>query len=225
MTRSTRTAGRTAATAGAAIVTALALAACGAASAGGSTPVASAPQPSGTQSGANTPGATATPPVPVATESNPPGDIPDNQAFVAYVSTTGGFTVKVPEGWARTTNGTTVVFTDKLNSVRVEESTSASAPTVASATSADVAALKAAHPAVQLKAVTTFTRPGGTGVLITYLTDSAPDPVTNKVVRDAVERYLFWKSGRLVVVSLVGPVNADNVDPWRKVTDSFKWTR
>ena len=225
MTRSTRTAGRTAATAGAAIVTALALAACGAASAGGSTPAASAPQPSGTQSGASTPGATATPPVPVATESNPPGDIPDNQAFVAYVSTTGGFTVKVPEGWARTTSGTTVVFTDKLNSVRVEESTSASAPTVASATSADVAALKAAQPQFQLKAVTTFTRPGGTGVLITYLTDSAPDPVTNKVVRDAVERYVFWKSGRLVVLSLVGPVNADNVDPWRKVTESFGWTR
>ena len=225
MTRSTRTARSTAVTAGAALVAALSLAACGAASTGRSTPGATAPQPSGSVTGTSTPTAKTTQPGPVATESNPPGDIPDNQAFVAYVSTTGGFTVKVPEGWARTTNGTTVVFTDKLNSVRVEESTSASAPTVASATSADVAALKAAQPQFQLKAVTTFTRPGGTGVLITYLTDSAPDPVTNKVVRDAVERYVFWKSGRLVVLSLVGPVNADNVDPWRKVTESFGWTR
>ena len=225
MTRSTRTARSTAVTAGAALVAALSLAACGAASTGRSTPGATAPQPSGSVTGTSTPTAKSTQPGPVATESNPPGDIPDNQAFVAYVSTTGGFTVKVPEGWARTTSGTTVVFTDKLNSVRVEESTSASAPTVASATSADVAALKAAQPQFQLKAVTTFTRPGGTGVLITYLTDSAPDPVTNKVVRDAVERYVFWKSGRLVVLSLVGPVNADNVDPWRKVTESFGWTR
>ena len=225
MTRSTRTARSTAVTAGAALVAALSLAACGAASTGRSTPGATAPQPSGSVTGTSTPTAKTTQPGPVATESNPPGDIPDNQAFVAYVSTTGGFTVKVPEGWARTTSGTTVVFTDKLNSVRVEESTSASAPTVASATSADVAALKAAQPQFQLKAVTTFTRPGGTGVLITYLTDSAPDPVTNKVVRDAVERYVFWKSGRLVVLSLVGPVNADNVDPWRKVTESFGWTR
>ena len=225
MTRSTRTARSTAVTAGAALVAALSLAACGAASTGRSTPGATAPQPSGSVTGTSTPTAKTTQPGPVATESNPPGDIPDNQAFVAYVSTTGGFTVKVPEGWARTTSGTTVVFTDKLNSVRVEESTSASAPTVASATSADVAALKASQPQFQLKAVTTFTRPGGTGVLITYLTDSAPDPVTNKVVRDAVERYVFWKSGRLVVLSLVGPVNADNVDPWRKVTESFGWTR
>ncbi|WP_329331359.1 hypothetical protein OG866_01105 [Streptomyces sp. NBC_00663] len=54
------------------------------------------------------------------TESNPPGDIPDNQAFVAYRPTGGsftGFTVKVPEGWARTGQGSTTVFTDKLNTV------------------------------------------------------------------------------------------------------------
>lgn len=36
-----------------------------------------------------------------ATETNPPGDIPDTQAFVDY-SSTAGYGVKVPEGWART---------------------------------------------------------------------------------------------------------------------------
>src|SRR5437899_10315887 len=56
------------------------------------------------------------------TESNPPGDIPDNQVYVAYRPTAGsftGFTVKVPEGWARTDQGATTAFTDKLNTIRI----------------------------------------------------------------------------------------------------------
>src|SRR5207245_2756198 len=58
------------------------------------------------------------PAVPV--ESNPPGDIPDNTAFVPYHSKKGGWTVTVPEGWSRTTTGSTVTFTDKLNTVQVD---------------------------------------------------------------------------------------------------------
>jgi hypothetical protein len=27
------------------------------------------------------------------------------------------------------------------------------------------------------------------------------------------------------VLTLTGPVGADNVDPWKIVTDSFKWSR
>lgn len=41
--------------------------------------------------------------VPGPAESNPAGDIPDNQAYVTYTPAQGGFTVKVPEGWAQTT--------------------------------------------------------------------------------------------------------------------------
>jgi HKD family nuclease len=36
---------------------------------------------------------------PLKPEKNPPGDIPDNQVFIDYVSTL-GFSLKVPEGWA-----------------------------------------------------------------------------------------------------------------------------
>ncbi|MDT4904221.1 MAG: hypothetical protein QOH52_2237, partial [Pseudonocardiales bacterium] len=43
-------------------------------------------------------------------------------------------------------------------------------------------------------------------------------------VIQAVERYEFWKNGNEVVLTLAAPVGADNVDPWRKVTDSFAWT-
>src|SRR6478752_1137959 len=57
---------------------------------------------------------------PNAPENSPPGDIPDNQAYVAYAPPRAGYTVKVPEGWARTRAGGAVAFTDKLNTVRLE---------------------------------------------------------------------------------------------------------
>src|ERR1700694_2356688 len=41
----------------------------------------------------------------VAPEVNPPGDIPDTQAFVKYSNAAGGYQVEVPAGWARTAAG------------------------------------------------------------------------------------------------------------------------
>jgi len=38
-----------------------------------------------------------------------------------------------------------------------------------------------------------------------------------------VERYAFWRAGTTVILTLSGPQGADNVDPWRMVTDSFGW--
>ncbi|MEU5257143.1 hypothetical protein [Streptomyces longwoodensis] len=66
-------------------------------------------------------------------------------------------------------------------------------------------------------------RTAGPVVLLTYQGDSAKNPVTGKVVRNAFERYAFYRQGHEVDLSLSGPVNADNVDPWRIVSDSFAW--
>ena len=63
---------------------------------------------------------------PNAKEVSPPGDIPDNQAFVAYRPPGASFTVKVPEGWARVTNNGAITFTDKLNSIAIESRTAGS---------------------------------------------------------------------------------------------------
>ncbi|MER6011066.1 hypothetical protein [Streptomyces bluensis] len=163
---------------------------------------------------------------PAPTESNPPGDIPDNQAYVAYRPAAGtftGFTVKVPEGWARTEQGATTVFTDKLNTVRISSATASAAPTVGSVTNTVVPRLKAQVPKFAIPKVTEVNRHAGRVVLLTYQGDSAKDPVTGKVVRDAFERYAFYRQGHEVDVTLSGPVNADNVDPWRIVSDSFAW--
>jgi hypothetical protein len=48
--------------------------------------------------------------------------------------------------------------------------------------------------------------------------------VTGKSVQLDVQRYAFFKSGKETVLTLSGAVNADNVDPWKIVTDSFRWS-
>ncbi|MET8690367.1 hypothetical protein ABZV77_39780 [Streptomyces sp. NPDC004732] len=159
-------------------------------------------------------------------ESNPPGDIPDNQAYVAYRPTGGsftGFTVKVPEGWARTEPGNSTVFTDKLNTVRITAVSASAAPTVGSVTTKVVPQLRSQVTKFAASKVSEVTRHAGRVVRITYQGDAAKDPVTGKVVRDAFERYAYYRSGHEVELTLSGPVKADNVDPWRIVSDSFTW--
>jgi hypothetical protein len=142
-----------------------------------------------------------------APEVNPAGDIPDNQAYVRYAPPGAGFSVKVPEGWSRTQTGDAVVFTDKLNAIRIE--TVPHPPT----------------PAQQAGKSSTVKRTAGSAQKLTYNMKSAPDPVTGKSVTDAVERYVFTTGPNIAVLTLSGPKGADNVDPWRIVTDSLRWTR
>lgn len=187
----------------AAAVVVLAAAACGGGSSS-STPTPSQPQ--------------------IAPEVSPAGDIPDNQAFVEYTPPGAAFAVKVPEGWARTSEGAATVFTDKLNTIRIEATPAADAPTVESATADVVPALQSGTPGFQLGQVSAVTRGAGDAVLITYQADSPADAVTGRTGVDDVERYLFFHNGTLVTLTLSGPKGADNVDPWRIVTDSLRWT-
>jgi hypothetical protein len=161
---------------------------------------------------------------PVPPENNPPGDIPDNTAFVPYRSAPGGFTVSVPEGWARTTSGTSVMFTDKLNTVVVNWHPAAAAPTVASAKADEVPKLKQTTRAFTLIGVDTSSLPAGSAVLVRYQANSDPNPVTGRQYRLDVLRYELFKNGEQGVITLLSPVGADNVDPWNAVTQSFAWS-
>lgn len=129
----------------------------------------------------------------------------------------------VPEGWAQSTTSGVTTYTDKYNSVGIEVRQQAQASSVSSAMSTDVAALKGTESNFALEDVTEVTRQHGTAVLVRYLTDSAPDPVTDRVVRDEVLRFQFWHAGQEAILSLTGPENADNVDPWQIVSDSLEW--
>jgi len=189
---------------------------------------ASTPAPqaaSATGASSSTAASSPTGAVPAGTETPPPGDIPDSTVYVAYRPSSGQYQVKVPEGWARTVSPAAVFFTDKLNIISVWTTKAAAAPTAASARAAEVPAIQHPLRGFALTGVSVVHRPAGTAVLIRYSADSRPDPVTGKVYKDAFERYEFYRNGTEAVVLLGGPVGADNIDPWRTVTNSFRWLR
>jgi hypothetical protein len=158
-------------------------------------------------SGSATSGGAAKTVNPNGPEVSPSGDIPDNQAYVPYAGP--GYTVKVPEGWARSAAGGGVTFSDKLNSVQAQER---------SASAGAAAAPKGA-------AVSTVTRPAGKAVRVSYVAAGKPDAVTGKRRQVAVERYTFTHNGKQLILTLTGAKGADNVDPWKIVTSSVRWTR
>ncbi len=159
---------------------------------------------------------------PNAPEVVEPGDIPDNQVFVPYRPAGQPFSVKVPEGWAQTGTAAATTFTDHYNSITIEATTASQAPSLDDVRNGGLADV-AENPTFKLSDVTTVQRRGGTGVLATYEIGSDPDPVTGKRALLAVERYVFFDNGTLVTLTLSGAKGADNVDPWRAVTDSLSW--
>jgi hypothetical protein len=163
------------------------------------------------------------PEAPVPTESSPPGDIPDNTQFVPYRSRAGGFKISTPEGWSRTATKDSVTFTDKLNTVVVSWAPAPSAPTVQSANGTEVPTLRRTTRAFRLGSVKAGSLPAGATVILDYQANSDPNPVTGKQYRLDVLRYELYKNGEEAVITLLSPVGADNVDPWRTVTESFAW--
>jgi hypothetical protein len=103
-----------------------------------------------------------------APEINPAGDIPDNQAFVPFTPPTGLFTVSVPEGWARNTDGAATIFTDKLNTVRIETRPLATAPNTESVSVDELPPIASSTPGYRPGTVTAVQRKAGPVMLITY---------------------------------------------------------
>jgi hypothetical protein len=183
----------------------------------------SAPLPAATPSSpVATTSTTTTGQAPIPTESNPPGDIPDNLAFVRYANTRGGYSLTHPEGWAQVVNGTGVTFTDKLSGVAVTVVRSSAPPTVATARRDDVPRLRASVPAFELRSTSMVQLPAGPAVRIVFRRNSDADPVTGRRYRDEVEEYLVWKAGRVIRLDLFGVVGADNVDAYRTMRNSLR---
>jgi hypothetical protein len=65
---------------------------------------------------------------------------------------------------------------------------------------------------------------GGNAVVLTYEVNSQPNSVTGKQYRLEVIRFDFYRNGETADLVLSGPIGSDNVDPWRLVSQSFRWT-
>jgi hypothetical protein len=179
----------------------------------------------GGQGTASSKGATtAKGPNPNGPEVSPAGDIPDNQAYVRYSPPGARYVGKVPEGWSRSTSGPQTTFTDKLNSITMQTSATAAPLTLAEARRVEVPKLAHSITGFHPGTVTTVHRTAGSALRITYTATGQPNPVTGKAVTDAVERYIYVHRGQNLILTLSGPKGADNVDPWRIVTDSVKWS-
>lgn len=158
-----------------------------------------------------------------APENNPAGDIPDTQVFVPFTPSTKLLTVSVPEGWAQTTEGGATVFTDKLNAVRIEIQPALVPLTPDAIRQQELPAVQSDSPGYRFGAISVVQRKSGPVFLVTYQATSPPNEVTGKSGVDAVERYEFWRDGHEAILTLSGPLGADNVDPWRTITDSLQW--
>ena len=159
---------------------------------------------------------------PLAPERNPPGDIPDNQLFIDYSSPL-GFSLQVPEGWARHDLSNGARFADKYSQITVTEEAAPSAPAAATAQQTLVPKIKSQAHAVGIKKIADVRMPAASGVLVSYGSNSDPNAVTNKAIRLESDRYYFWKNGRSVVLDLSAPAGADNVDQWSLMAHSFSW--
>ena len=159
---------------------------------------------------------------PAAAEKNPPGDIPDSQAFVTYASPL-GFSLQVPEGWARTDRSDGVRFADKYNAIDAAVGSISIAPTIASVRAQEAAALVKAGRSVNIEAITNVKLPAGLAILVAYSSNSEPNAVTGKQLRLENHRYLIYRSGRLATIDLSSPLGADNADQWKLIANSFRW--
>ncbi|SDP69555.1 hypothetical protein [Phyllobacterium sp. OV277] len=157
-----------------------------------------------------------------AAEKNPLGDIPDSQVFTDYHSAL-GFSLKVPEGWARKDGPDGVSFTDKFNGVAVVISPAASTPSIESIKLDYLPKMEASGRAVKVIGVRAVKATGGNAILITFSSDSEPNTVTNKQIRLENRRYLFFKNGKIAELDLYAPFGADNIDQWRLMSQSFRW--
>jgi hypothetical protein len=165
---------------------------------------------------ANNPGALS-----AEAQSAATGDIPDNQAFLAFHNRAVGYSIKYPEGWTVVGSGRDVKFRDKNNLVHIV-SGKGPVPTPQTA-SAQLAKLERRNSSFKVtsqpKAVTIK---GKQMVKSGYSTESAPSAVTGKRVTLLVDRYQLVNKGRPVTVDLGTPKGVDNVDAYRLMIASFK---
>jgi hypothetical protein len=163
----------------------------------------------------------------VAPEVNPPGDIPDSQAFVKFTSSTGGYQVEVPEGWSQQAAPpayrSDVTFVHNYDGVSVHLAPAAAAPTTASVQANEVKQIQAHVHAVTVSKVSEVNLPGGKAILIKYTSNSDPNAVTNKQLRLEDVTYIFNRNGKEAMLTMWAPLGADNVDQWNRMANSFRW--
>ncbi len=149
------------------------------------------------------------------------GDIPDNAVFLTFKGVNPAFSIQSVEGWQVTRQPDGVVIRDKDSSETVAIVPPADVQSYISGT--DLPALKArAH--FKLVKQDTVKVGSQTYAHLVFHLPAAPDPVTGKQVPSTVDRYYVPGTSGLAVISLSTPDGVDNVDAFRQMIQSFKWS-
>jgi hypothetical protein len=150
------------------------------------------------------------------------GDIPDNQQFLSFHNRAGGYAISYPEGWVRSGSGSEVSFQDKSNTITIKVAPG-SQPTTASVTS-ELKQEAASDPCLSPRSPQTVTVGPNQVVKVTYTTQGQKSPVTGQRPKVTVDRYVYFKGGKVATVDLATPVGVDNVDAYRMISESFRWS-
>ena len=134
-----------------------------------------------------------------------------------------GFSLKIPEGWARTDAVKGVSFADKYGQIAVVVKPSSVAPTVVSVRANEAAELEKTGRAIKISAVTEVKLPAGSAVKIVYTSNSEPNAVTNKQIRLESECFLIMHGDKIAALTFSSPAGADNADQWTLMSQSFGW--
>lgn len=158
----------------------------------------------------------------ITPEVNPPGDIPDSQVFIRFESPA-GFSLKVPEGWARTDAPNQTVFNDKYNRIALGIGDLAQPLDLSFGKATLAPDIEKSGHAVKIIKVLDVKLKAGNAIRVIYESNSEPNSVTNKQIREENERFFFARDGKLVTLDLSAPKGADNVDQWKLISSSFRW--
>lgn len=158
--------------------------------------------------------------VPVAPEVNPPGDIPDSQVFVTYRSPD-GYSLKVPEGWARASANGQVSFSDKYNTITIGFLAAPHAAIDRIRTEL-VPQIAGGPHAAKLDKVRVIKIKNNDALQIDYTVNSELNAVTGKQIRLEAERTYYPAGDMVLVLDLTAPQGADNTDQWTLISRSVR---
>lgn len=155
------------------------------------------------------------------TGSSTAGDIPDTATYLTYHGR--GYRVKYVEGWGIQQGSSGVTISDK-DSAETVSLTGGQGGTNAGFAARDLAHLAKTAPRFRLIARSTVQLAAGQAIHAQYHTLSPPDPVTGKRVAVVVDRYYIPGSAKRAILTLATPVGVDNVDAFRLIARSFRWS-
>jgi hypothetical protein len=115
-----------------------------------------------------------------------------------------------------------ITFQDKSNTITIQVAPG-SAPTPASV-SKQLKQEASSDPCLSPGKPQTATVGPNQAVKVTYTTRGVKSPVTGQRFKVSVDRYVFFKGGTVATVDLANPVGVDNVDAYRMISESFRWS-